>query len=151
MGELSWLKTVQQKPAGTSWFYDDLYLCSRTGPQRIFEYRPAISQVGDVTDVVMAAEPSVCRAAAGRSPLSATFRYAGGVLHWTLGPYRSGQYRFLIGDGIQAFDVPADDGFQLPGESITLRIVHVDPGGTRVYSPPIALDYVRHPVTTWRR
>ena len=33
-------------------------------------------------------------------------------------PYADGQYRFLIANGAQAFDVPRDDGFQLPGVDV---------------------------------
>jgi hypothetical protein len=151
MGEFAWLKTVLQKPAGAAWFYDDVYLCESAGSGAIFEYQPATRRVAEVTEQVRRELPRTCEMEKATEPLWAHFRYARGVLRWRLGPYSAGQYRFLIANGIQSFDVPREEGFQLPGDGLTLRIVHVDPDGHRVYSPPVPLDFINHPVTDWQR
>ena len=49
--------------------------------------------------------------------MTAAFRRAGTALFWTLGPYRDGLWSFLLGDGVQAFEVPRRGGFEVPGAS----------------------------------
>jgi hypothetical protein len=58
----------------------------------------------------------------------------------------------LIANGVQAFDVPREDGFRLPDiPGISLRIRYDSPQGWVTYSPELALDFVRQPRLNWSR
>jgi hypothetical protein len=135
IGELAWLKTVSGRPAGARWFYDDIYLCSAP-VKTVHEFDSASGSVRVVRP------PNVCERAAHPARFAANFRYSDGVLRWTLGPYKDGQYRFIFADGVQAFDVPREESYRLPGaRGLTLRIAHIAPGGDVRYSAPIVLDF----------
>ena len=150
MGELVWLKAVSGSPSGARWFYDDLYLCFANAAS-IYEFDESARTIRDVTAHVQASRNGVCARAQRAAPFSAHFRYDDGVLHWTLGPYDGGQYRFVLSDGAQAFDVPREEGFRLPGASgLTLRIAYLPSNGAELYSSPIVLDFVNHPDVQWR-
>jgi hypothetical protein len=145
MGELVWLKSLSGRPSGTRWFYDDIFLCSANAPA-IREFDDASDAIHDVTLPVQQSRGAVCNRAQHPAPFSAHFRYDDGVLHWELGPYEGGQYRFVFGDGVQAFDVPREEAFRLPGaKGLTLRIAYLPPHGDEVWSSPIELDFVNHP------
>ena len=76
----------------------------------------------------------------------------GDAVFWHLGPYADGQYRFLIADGVQAFDVPRDDGFHLPGvDAFPLRVGYRSPEGWVTYSPAMTVDVRRQIGARWRR
>jgi hypothetical protein len=149
MGELQWLKTnVYKRNAGASWSFDDIYYCTHPLPSRVIEFQK--SGMRDVTSVLPRFASRFCAARAA-SPLEAQFDFHDGSLFWTLGPYEDGQYRFILGDGVQAFDVPRRDGFRLgalPG--IALRIAHRAPTGEVAYSPTIAIDFAKTPRLQWR-
>ncbi|MCU1229779.1 MAG: hypothetical protein JWO97_2663 [Acidobacteria bacterium] len=145
MGELVWLKSISGRAAGARWFYDDIFLCSASATS-IREFEEASNTIRDVTLPVRQSSAAICDRAQHPAPFSAHFRYDDGVLHWKLGPYEGGQYRFVLGDGAQAFDVPSEEGFRLPGaRGLTLRIAYLPPKGDEIYSSPIELDFVNHP------
>lgn len=151
IAELTWFRSLDHKPAGTTWSYDDVHFCSASEPRRVFEYDEQRRAVIETTARVRGALSSICNPANEHRPLSATFDYRDDALHWKLGPYTDGRYRLIIGEGAQAFDVPREDTFRLPGaKSLTLRVLHVG-GGTRAISPPLTLDFARHPAAEWRQ
>jgi hypothetical protein len=149
MGELQWLKTsVYHRNAGAAWSFDDIYYCTHPLPSRVIEFQR--SGMRDVTPVLPKFASRFCASRAA-SPLEARFDFHDGSLFWELGPYSDGQYRFILGDGVQAFDVPRRDGFRLgalPG--IALRIAHRAPNGEVAYSPAIAIDFAKTPQLQWR-
>jgi hypothetical protein len=81
--------------------------------------------------------------------LSGRFHVVGENLFWQLGPYREGRYRFVLGDGGQAFEMPRNAGFQVGGRSALppLRIGYESPTGWITYSPELQL----HLVDGWSR
>jgi hypothetical protein len=154
MGELNWLKTVHlRKPSGAAWFYDDYFLCTTSVlPQRAWEYQPAKRAVVEITSALPSIARRHCTSMRNSAPLSASFDYRDDSLFWTFGPYPDGKYRVLLGDGVQAFDVPREAGFRLPGmPGISLRIRYDSPQGWFTYSPELALDFVRQPRLNWSR
>jgi hypothetical protein len=154
MGELNWLKTMHyRKPSGAAWFYDDYFLCTTPAlPARAWEYEPSKRAVVEITRALPSIARQHCRSMRNTAPLSASFEYRDDSLFWTFGPYTDGKYRVLLGNGIQAFDVPREDGFRMPGmPGITLRIRYDSPQGWFTYSPEIALDFVRQPRMNWSR
>jgi len=154
MGELNWLKTAQaRKPAGAAWFYDDYFLCTAdVAGNRAWEYSPQRRAIVEITPQLPAIAKRHCTSIRNDAPLSADFEYRDSSLFWKFGPYTNGQYRVLIANGIQAFDVPAEDGFRLPDmPGITLRIRYDAPEGWTTYSPELALDFVRQPRLNWSR
>jgi hypothetical protein len=61
-------------------------------------------------------------------------------------------YAAVLGNGVQAFDVPRQDGFRLPDiPGISLRIRYDSPQGWFTYSDEIALDFVNQPRLNWQR
>jgi len=154
MEELNWLKTAHaHKAAGAAWFYDDYFLCTADiGGKRAWEYYPHRRAIVDITSDLPAIAKRHCRGIRNDAPLSADFEYRDSALFWKFGPYAEGQYRVLIANGIQAFDVPREDGFRLPDmPGITLRIRYDSPEGWTTYSPDLALDFARRPRMTWSR
>jgi hypothetical protein len=153
MGELNWLKTEYAKrPAGAGWFYDDFFLCRNDlRGKRTWTFDPQSRRVVEMSDLDALAS-RFCSALRNDVPLSAKFDFEEGALFWDFGPYADGQWRVLIADGVQAFDVPRRDGFRLgnlPG--MTLRVRYESPQGWVTVSPDIALDFVHHPERQWVR
>ncbi len=151
MGELAWLKTeILHGPPGAAWTYDDIYFCGATMRGRVVEFeRGAIK---DVTPLIAAYGSQYCRAERIDEPLEVTFTHRGESLFWELGPYVRGRYRFVLADGLQAFDVPRVEGFQLPGvHSIALRVRYVAPQGWVTYSPVLTLEFAKTTIFHWSR
>lgn len=152
VAELKWLKEdYQLRLHGTGWFYDDLFLCdgAATG-KRVWQYEAG--SVIEITDRITEITRGYCSAIRANVPLSAEFHHRGDALFWRFGPYREGSWRVVIADGLQAFDVPASDGFrlgELPG--IALRVRYQSPERWVTYSPEIELDFVHHPDYRWQR
>jgi hypothetical protein len=154
LGETNWLKTVHlRKPGGAMGFYDDYFLCTTdvTG-NRAWEYQPQRRAVVEITSQLPEIGRRHCASIRRDAPLWAEFDYRDGALFWRFGPYEEGKYRVLIGNGIQAFDVPRKDGFRLPDMTgIALRIRYDSPQGWTTYSDEIALDFVHRPKSRWQR
>ncbi|HYN19954.1 MAG TPA: hypothetical protein VE078_03265 [Thermoanaerobaculia bacterium] len=153
MGELVWLKTeLLRKSPGAGWFYDDLYVCLHQDLARVWTWDRARSRMEDVTALLPALRRRHCSAIRERAPLDVDMRAAGRTLHWTLGPYREGRYSFVLGDGVQAFHMPAKGAFQVrqPG-AMSLRIKYRSPEGWITYSPELAMDFSREAVFRWSR
>ena len=149
MAEFSWMKSAQFKRSGGSWFYDDISLCT-SQPARVWEYSPAQRAVVDQTRRIGEIRRHTC--SRQDRPLHATFDYREGVLSWTFGPYDTGTYRVIIGEGIQSFTVPARDSFQLPGVTgLSVRVRYDDQAGWTTYSDVINLDFARKPRLRWER
>jgi hypothetical protein len=136
MGELVWLQSYAGRPTGASWFFDDYFLCTgAANGKRVWEYVPSRREV-----LPIATPP--CPAYRRDAPLTWQFRYRGGSLFWKLGPYEEGRYRVLIGDGLQAFDVPRQEAFRLPDvPGLTVRLRYDSPARWTTYSPPIELRF----------
>lgn len=151
MGEVKWLKTVQfARPAG-DWFYDDIFLCGGGGGgKRVFEYEG--HGIVEVTPHVAGLAARFCHSLRN-APLLATFHYRNPALYWDLGPYDAGRYSAILGNGVQAFEIPRRDALNLergiPG--LGLRIRYDSPAGWTTYSPELTLDFVRHPDLAWHR
>lgn len=150
LGETRWIREVLlHHPPGVSWSYDDLYFCGRALPARIVHYENGVT---DVTAKAKQELAAFCAAPNETGALSADLKFAHGALFWELGPYRDGAYRFLLADGVQAFDVPRSGGFQLDGmSSITLRIRHKTIDGSATYSPSLTMNFARQPTLHWER
>ncbi len=150
MGELSWFKAERlKKGPAAAWFYDDYYLCAHPdlGPVRTWD--PARRAVVDVTASVPTLRQRYC-GALRTAPLTVEMHAAGRTLHWMLGPYRNGSYFFVLGDGIQAVEVPPTGGFQLRQVgALALRLKYESPEGWITYSPTLAMDFTREPSFRW--
>lgn len=147
MGELNWLKTVYAgRGGGAGWFYDDFFLCLHDAAgKRVWQYDAGWHGVRETT------APVRCPSTRADAPLTVAFYPRDGALFWDFGPYAAGTYRVLIADGVQAFDVPRHEGFQLSGIStLPLRIRYQSPAGWVTYSPEIVVDF-RKRVTAWHR
>lgn len=153
MDELQWLKeTHLHRPAGTAWFYDDIYLCEhRPLPRRVFSYDPSSREVIERSDVE-AIRNRYCSSIRPSAPLSATFHHEGETLSWTFGPYDRGAYAMVIGEGKQVFDAPPNDAFRLPHVTeLKLRVRYTSPAAWVTYSPELSLDFKRSEDLQWRR
>lgn len=154
MGELNWLKTAHlRKPSGAAWFYDDYFLCTaNVAGKRAWEYVPERRMMVEITPDLTKLGERHCTSIRNDAPLSAKFEYRDSALFWEFGPYTDGKYRVLLANGVQAFDVPREDGFRLPDmPGISLRIRYDSPQGWTTYSPEIALDFVKKPRFEWKR
>jgi hypothetical protein len=153
MVELQWLKEDHYGRArGSGWFYDDIYLCAPgLEGKRVFEYQGARREVVEVTARIPDFARAYC-SSIREAPLRAEFRHSRDSLFWRFGPYANGQWRVVLGGGLQAFDVPREDGFSLPGvPGLALRVRYQSPEGWVTYSPEIALDFARQPKLVWHR
>ena len=153
MGELAWLKTdLLEKSAGAGWFYDDLFVCVNPGLGRVWTWDSAERRVEDMTATLPRLRRRHCNAVRDQAPLTVEMHAAGRTLHWTLGPYREGTYSFVLGDGLQAFPMPANGGFQLRSAgALSLRVKYRSPEGWTTYSPELKMDFTRNPSFRWAR
>jgi hypothetical protein len=154
MIELQWLKEEHLRgPRGSGWFYDDLYLCNGVlGDRRIFEYHPTRREVVEVTARIPDLARAYCGSIREKVPLRAEFHHRKESLFWRFGPYSDGRWRVVLAGGLQAFDVPREDGFSLPGvPGLALRVRYQSPEGWVTYSPELTLDFVKRPEMIWKR
>ncbi|HWN43946.1 MAG TPA: hypothetical protein VNW71_17110, partial [Thermoanaerobaculia bacterium] len=153
MGELAWLKTglLKGRP-GAGWFYDDLFVCVNSGLVRVWTWDPDQRRVGDMTASLPRLRRRHCKTIREQAPLTVEMHAAGRTLHWTLGPYREGTWSFVLGDGLQAFPMPANGGFQLrQAGALSLRVKYRSPEGWTTYSPELKMDFTRTPSFRWAR
>lgn len=131
-------------------FYDDLPLCSQgMDIDRVFEYDESSRQVRDVGKGVITAACSKIRI----MPLTARFTFdEPGSFFWQFGPYRTGAYAIIVGNGTQAYDVPWAGGFRSPAMAgLSLRVRYVSPAGWSTYSPDFYLDMRKRQPIVFRR
>lgn len=151
LGEIRWLKEdYARRPAGATWFYDDYFRCAHDlGAAPVWSYEPAARGL-----VRQTADQARQRCASIReAPLSAEVSVRGDTIFWKLGPYdEGGQYRFLFADGLQAFDVPRQDGFRMRGvDALAFRVGYRSPAGWMTYSPEMSVDFRRQTGASWHR
>jgi hypothetical protein len=162
MTELQWLKEQYYHRAyGTGWFYDDLYLCTTALQEgakrglkgrRVYEYRPERREVIEVTARIPDFARAYCASIRDKAPLRAEFRHRRDSLFWRFGPYADGSWRVVLAGGLQAFDVPREDGFSLPGvPGLALRVRYQSPEGWVTYSTELTLDFAKQPDLVWKR
>ena len=153
MGELAWFKAERlKKGPAAAWFYDDYYLCAHPDLGKIWSWDPGKRAVVDVTSSTPSLRHRHCDSIRNEAPLTIEMHAAGRTLHWTLGPYSNGQYSFVLGDGIQAVEVPPVGGFQLKrAGALVLRLKYDSPQGWTTYSPELAMDFTRAPSFRWAR
>jgi hypothetical protein len=125
--------------------YDDFPLCDpnyRVG--RIFEFDASRREVAETTRAAAARSCASIR----RMPLALDLHFErDGSFFWTAGPYRDGQYTFILIDGLLAYDVPREAGFRADGfDHFNLRVRYTSPQGWRTYSPMIAVDAKNGPL-----
>ncbi|HEX9458582.1 MAG TPA: hypothetical protein VGA84_05525, partial [Thermoanaerobaculia bacterium] len=154
MGELRWLKEEYvHRPGGASWFYDDIYLCEHeVAAKHVLQFDESTRSVNDVTPRIASIASSFCGRIRSDAPMGVDFHHRGEALFWKFGPYQEGTWRVVLGGGIQAFDVPAEEAFRLgdlPG--ISMRVRYISPAGWSTYSPELTLDFVHHPDFAWKR
>ncbi|HEV2852355.1 MAG TPA: hypothetical protein VHC97_06080 [Thermoanaerobaculia bacterium] len=151
--ELAWMReNAFHRPPGGSWFQDDLYLCLHSPQGRIWGYDPAARRVVDQTARIPSLKKQHCSAVRPGAPLQASFRVENGNLFWELGPYEEGRYRFLLGDGIEAFEMPRSAGFQVAGlTALPLRIEYESPEGWTTHSPELRLEIREGAALSWSR
>ena len=152
MNELRWLKEDALGLArGAGWFADDFYLCDHgSGISHLYEYRDRGRAVVDATAELPPQRARYCGSIRD-APLEAAFSYAGGDFSWELGPYASGRYAIVYGDGLQRFEVARRDGYRHHASVFTLRISYESPEGWRTFSPDIPLDFRASPRIHWSR
>jgi len=143
IAELTWLKREWLHRGGNSgWYYDDLFVCEgKAAGKRVFAWRGR-----SVVQTDAQCPPSRV------VPMTIEFHHRGDSLFWRFGPYRDGTWSVLIADGIQAFDVPPEDGYRLGGvPAIGLRVKYTSPQGWSSYSPEFPLDFAKQPDVRYRR
>ncbi len=122
-------------------------------PARVWGYDPVARRVEDMTSRVPALRRRYCSSIRHGAPLSVEIHASGPrALYWHLGPYREGRYAFVLGDGAQAFEMPASGGFQLKQVGrLALRVRYESPEGWVTYSPELDMDFTRQPSYRWAR
>jgi hypothetical protein len=139
--ELQWFRQVYlRQPAGGSWFFDDLVLCTLPPAARLFEYDSASRRVEDVSARAPRLRAAHCGAIRENAAVSVDLLLADGNLRWRLGPYATGSYSLLVGGGQDAYPVPPAGGFQVPAlRAVTLQVHYASPAGWHTYSPPLSV------------
>jgi len=153
LGELRWWKEdVQGLPRGAGWFFDDLYLCLHPETGRVWGWDVASQRVVDLTPQLSVIRRGSCDAIHQDAPLQVEIRPEGTGIAWNLGPYQEGRYRFVMGDGITAVEMPRTGGFLLRRLApLSLRIKYESPEGWVTYSPLLTIDPARGAEVRWRR
>jgi hypothetical protein len=153
LGELGWWKEdVKRLPRGAGWFLDDLYLCLHPETARVRSWDEATQQVIDLSPRLPALRRTFCRAIHDTAPLAVEIRGERTGISWSLGPYPDGRYRFILGDGSMAVDMPRTGGFLLRQLApLSLRVKYESPDGWVTYSPVLRIDPVTKAALRWRR
>lgn len=154
MPELRWLKEEHyQRARGAGWFYDDSFLCSSPlDGKRIYEWTASRRDVVEVTARIPDYARAWCSSLRANAPLRAEFHHRGETLFWRFGPYERGRWTVVLANGMQAFEVPREEGFKLIGvPGLALRIRYDSPEGWVTYSPEIVLDFEKNPDFVWKR
>lgn len=153
MREWNLIKSRVGKPTGATCFYDDFYLCVNDVRGRpVWEYDPATRALIDVTAKIPDVARSHCPAIRTAAPLTVRFDIRGQELHWEFGPYAGGRYSALLGEGLEAWEMPRRSALNLPGvAALSVRVRYESPEGWTTYSDPIGLDFARQADVTWRR
>lgn len=154
LGELQWMKVnAFHRPARGRWFQDDLYLCAYREPLgRVWGYDDDARRVVDLTARIKNLRTRYCSSIRPAAPLRASFHVAGEKLFWDLGPYRQGEYGFVLGDGAIALAMPRHAGFQVQGFTpLPLRVKYTSPAGWTTYSPELRLALADGWSLRWRR
>ena len=152
MKELRWLKEEHLGlPRGAGWFADDLYLCETPREAgRVWQYRRATHSIAEVTSLLPGIRSGYCSNFRD-VPLYADFWYEGGNFFWELGPYETGQYAIVYGDGIEKFDVAPRAGYRHHAAVLTLRVRYEAPEGWVAVTPDISLDLRTDRRARWER
>jgi hypothetical protein len=152
MNELRWFKEEHLGlPRGAGWFADDLYLCAPSREiGRIWEYRSATRSIVDVTSLLPGIRSGYCSGFRD-VPLRADFSYEDGDFFWDLGPYETGRYAIVYGDGVERFDVEPRAGYRHHAAVLTLRVRYEAPEGWVAFSPGISLDLRGNGRARWER
>jgi hypothetical protein len=129
--------------------YDDRRICDGSLPiRRIFTYDPGMHIVREVQHSDFDA---ACRELKVM-PLTVDLNVEDGVLFWNLGPYRDGQYSFVLRDGFQAFDVRPRLGYRLENVPLLPLIVRYrSPQGWTTYSPELRVSFEHPAPIHWER
>jgi len=75
----------------------------------------------------------------------------GAAVRATLGPYETGQYAFILEDGVERFDVRRQDGYRNGSPRLSLRVRYESPEGWVTYSPELKLDLADAQDMRWER
>ncbi|HEX3525852.1 MAG TPA: hypothetical protein VH988_02190 [Thermoanaerobaculia bacterium] len=153
LGELRWWKEdVMRLPHGAGWFLDDLYLCLHPETARVLGWDEATERVIDLSPRLPSIRRTYCRAIHDTAPLAVEIRGEGTGVAWSLGPYAEGRYRFVLGDGGTAVDMPRTGGFLLRQLApFSLRVKYEAPDGWVTYSPVLSIDPAAKTAVRWRR
>jgi hypothetical protein len=154
LGELQWMKVnVFHRPAAGRWFQDDLYLCIHREPLgRVWGYDDDARRIVDLTARIDGLRTRSCSSIRPAVPLRASFHVMGEKIFWDLGPYRQGNYEFVLGDGTVALPMPRHAGFQIQGFTpLSLRVKYESPAGWTTYSPDLRLELADGWTLRWRR
>lgn len=156
MLELKRMKEEQWGLArGAGWFYDDLFLCVRDlGGKKIWSWNSRLRRHENMAEGISKARQSYCATIRPDVPLSVQLlpRHRRESLHWKLGPYEKGHYKFVIGDGVQVFEMPREGGFRTgPLQEIALQVKYESPDGWVTYSPTFVLNLSKDEKLSWSR
>ncbi|MBV9493366.1 MAG: hypothetical protein JOZ54_03920 [Acidobacteria bacterium] len=87
-------------------------------------------------------------------PRSVALRFEREALHWSLGidGARDEQWRAIVFDGVQGFDVPADAAFRMPNPTpLTLRFRYDAPEGWMAQTPHFPMQMREGEQVRWPR
>ena len=106
----------------------------------------------DLTPRLSSIRTTFCRAIHDAAPLAVEIRGEGTGISWSLGPYIEGRYRFILGDGGMAVDMPRTGGFLLRQPApLALRVKYESPDGWVTYSQVLSIDPREKAAVRWRR
>ena len=147
---LTWLK----KGNSGIWFYDDIYLCEHSLiNKKIWEYSSLYGRMMDVTAVVADIKDKYCGKIREDASLSVSVEYKQGLLYWRFGPYKEGQYSFLLDDASVKFNVSPEGSHTGPlAEEVVFRVGYHSPEGWASYTPYLKMDIKEnHGRIRWER
>ena len=153
---LSWLKRYYYGVVrdNAKYFYDDIFLCEESVDKKyIWNYSPQVKRVENITRSVPALREAYCSKVRQNVPLKIRLAYASSRLSWEFGPYKNGNYSFILEGSAGKFDLPSSGTLKisLSGDTI-VRIRYESPEGWITYSPPLRLRGTQHPINTiWER
>ncbi|HWZ86220.1 MAG TPA: hypothetical protein VN032_08465, partial [Thermoanaerobaculia bacterium] len=151
MKQTVWLKSRLGRAPGAGWFGDDVYLCLRPPGERLWEYRERSGGVVRLSEGEVAAARAYCNRIRGAAPLAAHFEARGGTLTWLLGPYSDGRYSLVLDQGVEAFPVRPNDGYQTQPEQLVVMLRYESPEGWVTYSPQLSIDFRAKSSFDWTR
>lgn len=138
---LDWLRRHYGLKAGPKMYYDDIYLCGKSlDGKKIWTYSPVKDRETEITGSILTLRRAFCGKVRWDADLKVKVDYGDSILRWRFGPYKNGEYAFVLGAAQWPYSVPRSGSIRTKlGSTPEFRVRYTSPNGWITYSPVLGL------------